>query len=736
MVNAANEGCLAGGGIDGAIVKAGGGALAEARRALPICEGTHGIRCPTGDARITIGGSLPTAYCIHAVGPDYSSQMRSGASLAACDALVSSAYKSALKCAQEKKLASVGFSLLSAGVFRGPQSLENVLKMGVLGIRDGWYVGLDEVHLVAFSKEELPALQEVCSALSRVEWFSWDSRTEEWVAYEDGATAWLEKQYKNGSKGGNVRVGGIVYDMDFTHGDMWQINAEGNARPVERVAEISSSIRHGHRASPSAGLGVKWRSLDPRTNTWVDYSPTDSSKLEKEYQQGKENCMLELGGSRFLVEFTSSNMKQVNERGNMRPVERVIESSAVAQWRSFDPKKGDWMQYGALESAALEAKYQAGEKVCKLRIGGLSFDVEFTPGRMRQVNRHGKSRKVERVLENLAMAQWRSLDPRNGEWVDYGFDAALTLEEQYQSGEESGMVVVSGVAFVVYFVPPMRQVNADGVCRDVQRIGVERDATASRCEHVTEETFYAGEASSPAQRDHADQKEHVRPVLYTKSKGWMRYDPDPLGIVVIGPGAGTRQNKQVYDGLRSMGFNVSIVYGGSYDQYPRHWQSGYPDVASHHGHNLASLADDMVYPLIADLVKKGRGPAVLIAGSRGGQVTTPRLWRMGWQGPTIIINAGCVGLTVVPDLPVSLALYTCGQDFFRTKDPLYTKRSLRRRNKDRHVLLYHDPEDGHMPDTARLHNVLHLLVEVTRTGLNKDNIAKGQWPSNATVALI
>jgi O-acetyl-ADP-ribose deacetylase (regulator of RNase III) len=70
IVNAANERCLGGGGVDGAISDAGGDALHEARRALPVLDEKR-TRCRTGDAVHTIGGELLNDWCIHAVGPNY-----------------------------------------------------------------------------------------------------------------------------------------------------------------------------------------------------------------------------------------------------------------------------------------------------------------------------------------------------------------------------------------------------------------------------------------------------------------------------------------------------------------------------------------------------------------------------------------------------------------------------------------------------------------------------------------
>src|SRR5262245_24668775 len=67
VVNAANERMLGGGGVDGAIHRAAGPQLLEACRA--VSEVRPGVRCPTGDSRITPGFKLPARYVIHTVGP-------------------------------------------------------------------------------------------------------------------------------------------------------------------------------------------------------------------------------------------------------------------------------------------------------------------------------------------------------------------------------------------------------------------------------------------------------------------------------------------------------------------------------------------------------------------------------------------------------------------------------------------------------------------------------------------
>lgn len=167
IVNAANCGMLGGGGVDGAISKAGGPELLAARNALPVLPGKRRNRCATGSAKITVGGRLNATWCIHAVGPNYRVLEGLGKSLEDGDRLLHGAYLKSMQLAEENGgIRTIGFSLLSAGIFRGPRSLCAVLDIAVQAVLDGAFEGLEEVHLVAFTKEELT---ECCAALGRAE---------------------------------------------------------------------------------------------------------------------------------------------------------------------------------------------------------------------------------------------------------------------------------------------------------------------------------------------------------------------------------------------------------------------------------------------------------------------------------------------------------------------------------------------------------------------------------------
>jgi len=167
MVNAANTGCLGGGGVDGAISRAGGSVLAEARRKLPMKR--PNVRCETGGAVITVGGSLNTKYCIHAVGPAYYDSGMDGITDDDLDALLYMSYSESLKCAQEMKLKTVGFSLLSAGIFRAHRSLSDVLAIGLKSIIDNVYEGLEAVYMVGFTRQEASTLETIMKQYEKKE---------------------------------------------------------------------------------------------------------------------------------------------------------------------------------------------------------------------------------------------------------------------------------------------------------------------------------------------------------------------------------------------------------------------------------------------------------------------------------------------------------------------------------------------------------------------------------------
>ncbi|GLQ92401.1 O-acetyl-ADP-ribose deacetylase [Dyella acidisoli] len=112
IVNAANPALLGGGGVDGAIHRAAGPGLLEACRALP--QVAPGVRCPTGEARITPGFALRARYVIHTVGPIWKDGRQGEPELLA------GCYRSCIALATEHAIRSIAFPAISCGVYGYP----------------------------------------------------------------------------------------------------------------------------------------------------------------------------------------------------------------------------------------------------------------------------------------------------------------------------------------------------------------------------------------------------------------------------------------------------------------------------------------------------------------------------------------------------------------------------------------------------------------------------------------
>jgi O-acetyl-ADP-ribose deacetylase (regulator of RNase III) len=110
IVNAANSSLMGGGGVDGAIHRAGGPAILDDCKKIVAAQG----RLPTGQAVITTGGNLRAKHVIHTVGPVWHGGSKGEPELLA------SAYRESLKVAAENGLGSVSFPSISTGVYSYP----------------------------------------------------------------------------------------------------------------------------------------------------------------------------------------------------------------------------------------------------------------------------------------------------------------------------------------------------------------------------------------------------------------------------------------------------------------------------------------------------------------------------------------------------------------------------------------------------------------------------------------
>jgi len=147
IVNAANTTLLGGGGVDGAIHRAGGPDI------LAACRKLGG--CATGDAKLTPGGRLPARFVIHTVGPVYRDGRHGEPELLA------SAYHRSLEMAVGAQLRSVAFPSISTGAYGYPIAEAAPIALRTVRRFDREHPGvLDLIRFVLFSAPDLAVYQE------------------------------------------------------------------------------------------------------------------------------------------------------------------------------------------------------------------------------------------------------------------------------------------------------------------------------------------------------------------------------------------------------------------------------------------------------------------------------------------------------------------------------------------------------------------------------------------------
>jgi O-acetyl-ADP-ribose deacetylase (regulator of RNase III) len=144
IVNAANPSLMGGGGVDGAIHRAGGPAILEECKKIVARQG----RLPTGQAVITTGGNLKAKYVIHTVGPVWHGGGRGEAEL------LESAYRESLKLAAENKLTSISFPSISTGAYGYPiEEASRITLKAVISFLKGSVTSIKEVVFVLFGSQ-------------------------------------------------------------------------------------------------------------------------------------------------------------------------------------------------------------------------------------------------------------------------------------------------------------------------------------------------------------------------------------------------------------------------------------------------------------------------------------------------------------------------------------------------------------------------------------------------------
>jgi O-acetyl-ADP-ribose deacetylase (regulator of RNase III) len=141
IVNAANSSLLGGGGVDGAIHRAGGPQILEECKKIRAKQGG----CKTGEAVITTGGNLPTKYVIHTVGPIWDGGNSNEPELLA------NCYKNSLKLAVENSIKTISFPSISTGAYGYP--IDQAVKVALQAVMDFLRKNdsLEEVIFVLFN---------------------------------------------------------------------------------------------------------------------------------------------------------------------------------------------------------------------------------------------------------------------------------------------------------------------------------------------------------------------------------------------------------------------------------------------------------------------------------------------------------------------------------------------------------------------------------------------------------
>ncbi len=152
IVNAANSSLLGGGGVDGAIHRAGGPAILEECRRLGGCD--------AGDAKATTAGDLPARWVIHTVGPVWQGG-NSGE-----DELLASAHRRSLEVAAELRARTVAFPAISTGVYRFP--VERAARIALRTTADSLerHPEIERVTFVLFSDDHLGAFERALAELT------------------------------------------------------------------------------------------------------------------------------------------------------------------------------------------------------------------------------------------------------------------------------------------------------------------------------------------------------------------------------------------------------------------------------------------------------------------------------------------------------------------------------------------------------------------------------------------
>jgi O-acetyl-ADP-ribose deacetylase (regulator of RNase III) len=153
IVNAANTSLLGGGGVDGAIHRAGGQSILE--ECIKIRNRQGG--CAVGEAVITTAGNMPAKFVIHTVGPVWSK------SNTAADALLCNAYRNSLQLATENGIKTIAFPNISTGIYHFPK--DKAAEIAIRTVKDflASSTNIEKVIFVCFDEENYEIYEKLLS---------------------------------------------------------------------------------------------------------------------------------------------------------------------------------------------------------------------------------------------------------------------------------------------------------------------------------------------------------------------------------------------------------------------------------------------------------------------------------------------------------------------------------------------------------------------------------------------
>ena len=157
IVNAANTSLLGGGGVDGAIHRAGGPAILEECKQIRAKQGG----CQTGEAVITSAGNMPSKFVIHTVGPVWSGGKRNE------EQLLANAYSNSLMLAKENNVRTIAFPNISTGVYGFPKDRAAEIALTVVMEYINHYSELDELIFCCFDDENFSIYRKLYSSINK-----------------------------------------------------------------------------------------------------------------------------------------------------------------------------------------------------------------------------------------------------------------------------------------------------------------------------------------------------------------------------------------------------------------------------------------------------------------------------------------------------------------------------------------------------------------------------------------